>query len=74
MKPKYKIVWAKVAESDLNNILEYISIDSPQNALKILKKIKQKASELYTLPESKVVRSAVDSCRKLPRVNGRLDH
>ena len=51
MKPKYKIVWANVAESDLKDIIEYISIDSPQNAFKLLKKIKQKASELYTLPE-----------------------
>ena len=51
MKLKYKVVWANVAECDLKGIIEYISIDSPQNALKILKKIKQKASELYTLPE-----------------------
>jgi len=51
MKPKYKVIWANVAESDLKDITEYISIDSPQNALKILKKIKQKASDLYALPE-----------------------
>lgn len=51
MKPKYKVIWANVAEADLKDIIEYISIDSPQNALKILKKIKQKASELYALPE-----------------------
>ena len=51
MNPKYKIIWTNVAENDLKNIIEYISVDSPQNALKILKKIKQKASNLYTLPE-----------------------
>ena len=51
MKPKYKVVWANAAESDLKDIVEYISIDNPQNALIILKKIKQKASELYALPE-----------------------
>ena len=51
MKPEYKIIWANVAECDLKDIIEYISLDSPQNALKILKKINQKASELYTLPE-----------------------
>ena len=51
MKSKYKIVWANVAESDLKDIIEYISKDSPQNALKILRKIGQKASELYNLPE-----------------------
>ena len=51
MKPKYKVVWANAAESDLKDIIEYISINNPQNALKILKKIKQRASELYALPE-----------------------
>ena len=51
MKQNYKVIWANVAESDLKDIIEYISIDSPQNALKILKNIKQKTSELYTLPE-----------------------
>ena len=51
MKPKYKIVWANFAECDLKDIIKYISRDSPQNALKILKKIKQKASELCTFPE-----------------------
>ena len=51
MNPKYKIIWTNFAENDLKNIIEYISVDSPQNALKILKKIKQKATNLYTLPE-----------------------
>lgn len=51
MKPKYKVVWANVAESDLKDIIDYISIDSPQNALNLLNKIKQKASDLYALPE-----------------------
>ena len=51
MNPKYKVIWANVAEADIKDIIEYISIDNPQNALKILKKIKQRASELYALPE-----------------------
>ena len=51
MNPKYKAVWTNVAESDFKEIIDFISIDSPQNALKILKSIKQKASNLYTLPE-----------------------
>lgn len=51
MNPKHKIIWANVAKNDLTEIIEYISTDSPQNALKILKKIKQEASNLYTLPE-----------------------
>jgi toxin ParE1/3/4 len=51
MTPKYDIIWAGVAEIDLKEIIEYIAIDSPAEALKIFKKIKQKASSLYTLPE-----------------------
>ena len=51
MSQKYDIIWAGVAENDLKEIIEYIATDSPANALKTLKKIKQKASSLYTLPE-----------------------
>ena len=51
MSQTYQIVWAHVAESDLKEIIDYIAIDSPANALKILKKIKQRASNLYTSPE-----------------------
>lgn len=51
MNPKYKVIWTDAAECDLKNIIEYISEDNPQNALKILKKIKQKASTLYSFPE-----------------------
>ncbi|MBW1728005.1 MAG: type II toxin-antitoxin system RelE/ParE family toxin [Deltaproteobacteria bacterium] len=51
MSGNYKIEWAEVAENDLKVIIEYIAEDSPTNVLKILKKIKQKVSSLYTLPE-----------------------
>ena len=51
MNPKYEIIWTNVAENDLKGIIEYISIDRHSNALTILKKIKQSASNLYTLPE-----------------------
>jgi len=51
MSHKYDIIWAGVAENDLKEIIEYIAIDSPANALKALEKVKQKASSLYTLPE-----------------------
>ncbi|MEA3359792.1 MAG: type II toxin-antitoxin system RelE/ParE family toxin [Thermodesulfobacteriota bacterium] len=50
MNPKHKVIWTNVAENDLKEIIGFISIDSPQNALKILKSIKQKASNLHTLP------------------------
>jgi plasmid stabilization system protein ParE len=51
MSQKYDIIWAGVAENDLKEIIEYIATDNPANALITLKKIKQKASSLYTLPE-----------------------
>ena len=51
MNKKYDVVWSKIAENDLKNIVEYIADDSPPNALKILKRIKQKALSLYTFPE-----------------------
>ncbi len=50
MSKKYGVVWSNVAEDDLKNIIEYIAADSPSNALKIFRRIKQKASSLYTFP------------------------
>ena len=51
MKSKYQVVWTSVAENDLKEIIEYISRNNPRNALKTLQKIKDKTSDLYTLPE-----------------------
>lgn len=51
MNSKYNVIWASVAEKDLINIIEYIAEDSPQNAKKILAKIRKHASDLYTMPE-----------------------
>ena len=51
MSDNYRVEWAEVAEKDLQGIVKYIAEDSPANALKILKKIKQKASSCgLTLP------------------------
>ncbi|MBW1893470.1 MAG: type II toxin-antitoxin system RelE/ParE family toxin [Deltaproteobacteria bacterium] len=51
MSKKYQVKWATVAESDLKQIIDYIAIDNPGNALQILKKIRRKALNLYTFPE-----------------------
>ena len=51
MNKEYDIVWSNIAENDLKNIVEFIADDSPPVALKIFKRIKQKASSLYTFPE-----------------------
>ena len=49
MNKKYKVEWAAVAEDDLKQIIDYMAADSPGNALQIFKKIRQKASSLYTV-------------------------
>ncbi len=51
MKRKYKIIWSETAHADLLEIIEYIAQDSPVNAKKTLKSIKDKASDLYLSPE-----------------------
>jgi len=47
----YEIVWARVAEKDLIDIIDHISTDSLANALQVFQKIKKKALSLYTMPE-----------------------
>ena len=51
MSQEYNIIWADIAEKDLKNIIEYIADDSPLNAQKVFKKIKEKASSLYSFPD-----------------------
>jgi len=51
MSRTYQVLWAGVAENDLKEIIEYIATDNPATALKILKKIRQRASRLHNLPE-----------------------
>ncbi len=51
MISEYSVSWARTAETDLINIVEYIVLDSPRNALKIFNQIKQKAADLTSFPE-----------------------
>lgn len=51
MSKKYQVVWSSIAENDLKNIIEYLADDSPSNAFKLFKNIKQKASMLFTFPD-----------------------
>ena len=51
MNKKYQVAWAAVAQHDLKQIIDYIAIDSPGNASRILQKIKQKVSDLYFMPD-----------------------
>ena len=48
MNQIYEIVWARVAENDLKEIIDYIAIDRPANALTIFQKIKKK-HQVYIL-------------------------
>lgn len=51
MISEYTVTWTLVAETDLMNIIEHISFDSPRNALRAFNKIKHKAADLNFLPE-----------------------
>ena len=51
MTSRYEVIWGSSAENDLKSIIEYVATDSPSDALKIFKNIKQKASSLFTFPE-----------------------
>jgi len=51
MELSHQVIWTHIAENDLKEIIEYIALDRPQAALKIFNTIKDKASDLYTLPE-----------------------
>ena len=51
MSQTYHIQWAAVAQSDLQQIIDHIAVDSQENALRVLKKLREKAPSLYTLPD-----------------------
>ena len=50
---KFKVIWTKNAEFDLELIIEYIKINSINTAKKIFLEIKQESNKLHTLPERK---------------------
>lgn len=51
MSKTYQVSWAAAAQNDLKQIIDYIAIDSPDHAVQILKKINQKVSGLYAMPD-----------------------
>ena len=51
MNRQYEMIWSIRTSKDLEKIIQHIATDSPSNALKILRKLKDKASNLYRLPE-----------------------
>ncbi len=59
MQKNYEVIWAETAENDLLKIVEYIAQDSPDNALNVLSKIKEKVSDLSVFS---------DRCRIVPEL------
>jgi len=48
---KYAVQWTTAAARDLENTMEYIAEESPEQALIVLQKIRARASTLSTMPE-----------------------
>lgn len=47
---KYSVYWTQSAQSNLKEIIEYISLDSESQAKKIFQKIKKRSLELEQMP------------------------
>jgi toxin ParE1/3/4 len=50
MSKKFRIDYLPIAEKDLSDIIEYITLDSPQSALKLLEEIDESISNLEDFP------------------------
>jgi toxin ParE1/3/4 len=51
MAPRFRVRWTEQAATDLTDIVRYIALDSPQNALRVYKRIRTRAETLKTFPE-----------------------
>ncbi len=51
MSNKYTVYWSKIAQDDLIEIIEYISLDSYSIAEEIFEKIKKQTIKLENFPE-----------------------
>jgi toxin ParE1/3/4 len=51
----FKVLWTNLASFDLENIIEYIKIDSISNAKKVFFDIKKECDKLYYFPERKKI-------------------
>ena len=57
---KYKVIWTRSAEFDLEQIIEYIKIDSLNIAKNIFFEIKNECDKLYYMPERKRIVPELD--------------
>lgn len=51
MPNKYSIFWTISAKRDLNDIIDYISLDSPQTALQKLEQLEKAANDIINFPK-----------------------
>jgi plasmid stabilization system protein ParE len=47
---RYRVVWTRVAQDDLDSIIDFIAQDSPTNALGVAKVTESRADALCSLP------------------------
>lgn len=55
MNKKYKVNYLPISVKDLEELIEYIKIDSPSAALNMLNKIDESISKLKDLPEIGII-------------------
>ena len=51
MARRYSVIWSHLARVDLRNVGQYIRQDSPENARRFLKKLRDAAATLGNFPE-----------------------
>ncbi len=51
MAKSFKVLWAKSAQNDLEQIIEYIKIDNIDTAKNVFLELKSECDELYYFPE-----------------------
>ncbi len=59
MKAEFDVLWTAAAEDDLHRIIEFISVEQPEAAMEILKRIKEAAGELDQFPGTGLIVSAL---------------
>ena len=50
LRKPYSVIWRPIAEADLDNIIDYIAQDSPANAKKFGKELRDKTKQLAEFP------------------------
>ena len=49
--PFYRVQWAEQAVRDLESIITFVARDSPNNAKRLLKRLRERADGLYEMPD-----------------------